>query len=140
MKRNIVAGDYVFVYGTLRVGASNSLSGWSGVKHVNETRINGMLYGVCNSYPGVGAVSDTLFSEDAPIVKGDLFLVTDDEAGRGMDRYEGYPSLYDRDLVCCEDGTDAWVYTHNNTSAAPVIESGDWMAHQEHIQNLYNYR
>lgn len=127
MKKNIVKGDYVFVYGTLRIGGSNSLSGWGGVEYQGKTLINGIIHAVTPYYPGlVDATPD--FSYEKPLVVGDLFLVTDDEAGRGMDRYEGYPSLYGRETVTCEKGTLAWVYTYNHLKDSHLIESGDWLA------------
>ena len=51
-----------------------------------------------------------------------------------VDRLEGYPRLYDRQLISCtlaDETTDTgWIYIMNTLSPmAKIIESGDWKGH-----------
>lgn len=120
-------GDRLFVYGTLRPSGSNSRALEGRAQHLGTTRIAGRLYGL-GWFPGIKLVGS---GDPAPtdMVEGDLFEITDDGLPSSLDSYEGYPSLYDRQVVPTEDGRDAWVYTYNgDVSEDRRIESGVWQS------------
>lgn len=72
----------------------------------------GKIVGVQLVFRGVADVEPALGSD----VSVGLWRVTED-CLRALDRYEGYPSLYDRTIVCVDtpDGkvAEAWVYFMN---------------------------
>jgi gamma-glutamylcyclotransferase (GGCT)/AIG2-like uncharacterized protein YtfP len=106
-------GDLLFVYGTLRRGASADLGNKMGASFVSHDRINGRLYSVGSGwFPGVKTGGPEFHPDDSSVV-GDVFLLNDDKIVNQLDAYEGYPSLYDRSVVRTEEGRDVWVYTYN---------------------------
>jgi gamma-glutamylcyclotransferase (GGCT)/AIG2-like uncharacterized protein YtfP len=72
----------------------------------------GKIVGVQLVFRGVADVEPALGSE----VSVGLWRVTED-CLRALDRYEGYPSLYDRTIVCVDtpngEVAEAWVYFMN---------------------------
>lgn len=133
------AGDYIFVYGTLRVGESVDLSQNPGVDYVGPDRINARLFDV-GWFPGVSAVNywiDGASPEnpDGACVRGDVFKILNDDVCIGLDHYEGYPSLYDRCQVETEAGVTAWVYTYNGPfTGLEEITSGDWRSYRRNVK------
>lgn len=125
-------GDLIFVYGTLRHGASNSLSESlrfaNMATHVGESRINGLLYNL-GWFPGVKLPEDAEeFDAGQPSVKGDVFSVDVLCLPNMLDSYEGYPHLYGRREVQTEHGHTAWVYTYNgDVDGKSLITTGDWL-------------
>jgi gamma-glutamylcyclotransferase (GGCT)/AIG2-like uncharacterized protein YtfP len=123
-------GDLLFVYGTLRRGASADLSRSSSsfdVTFVDTDRINGKLYNI-GWYPGIKDVRGGAFNSILSTVTGDVFLIRDDTVRDVLDAYEGYPHLYDRCQVETEDGRMVWVYTYNGQPPGEsFLPTGDWM-------------
>ncbi len=117
----------IFVYGTLRKGARAYdwyLSG-EDTNYVGPAAIRGDLHDM-GSYPAV-INADEPRSEG--IVLGDVFEVTD-ETLKHLDAYEGYPYLYQREVVNTRDGQEVQVYVYGDVEDAmrrPLVESGDWL-------------
>lgn len=113
-------GDKFFAYGTLRPGNSAYKFFLEGrARHVGETSIQGTMYSL-GGFPGVRL-------DGGGRVVGDLFEVVDEGLPDTLDRYEGYPDLYGRRMVRCENGSEAWVYEIGMVPpSANVINSGDW--------------
>jgi gamma-glutamylaminecyclotransferase len=119
-------GDKVMVYGTLRRGQSNFRVMEGGVTFVgNCMMVGAKMFSLGGAFPGV-KVDDTL----SHAVHGELFIVNDEETIRRMDRLEGHPNFYERQLhkVDTPDEThDAWVYIYQHDTHGELIASGDWL-------------
>lgn len=109
----------VFVYGSLRQGASNAFR-MEGAEFLGPACIAGDLYRV-DWYPGV-----VLGGQNKVI--GEVYLVPE-EIMPELDAYEG--SEYTKKVVKVESGSvcfDAVVWEYNrDISALEIIPSGDWM-------------
>ncbi len=118
-------GDLVFVYGTLRQGEGADLTRWEGTEFVRPDCINGRLYHL-GGFPGVKTEAG-VFCPGSPSVRGEVFRVNDAGTLSGLDRYEGYPSLYDRIQTMTASGETVWVYVYNGfVDDKMLIASGDW--------------
>lgn len=125
--------ERVFVYGTLRRGASREAGVYySGVSWFATGRIRGWLHDL-GAYPGLR------LDEEGDWVTGEILEVTP-EALRSLDEWEGIPQgtteggEYRRvwTHVEREDGdlTGCWVYevSADHCAGAPILSSGDWLA------------
>ncbi len=120
------SGECVFVYGTLRRGASNAHR-MDGATYLGEAAVHGRLYLVetCREFVYPALVPD---SEAARVV-GELFEVPA-RVLASLDTFEGRE--YDRiklPLVNPEhlQRGEAWVWVWNGVvSGLSPIESGDW--------------
>ena len=122
------ARELVFVYGTLRRGASNH---WrmAGAEFVAEGTVEGKIYRI-DWYPGMvlGGGSH---------VMGEVFAVTPEQLA-GLDEFEGVSaaetdgSEYRRvETVVATDGEaiEAWVWEWiGPVDGAKLVSSGDWLA------------
>lgn len=126
-------GDLIFVYGTLRLGASNDLSRWGAgeaAKFLNEAAINGDLYD-CGWFPGAVNVQDYHPEEDNYIY-GDVFELQSNDVVAALDSYEGYPHLYGRTEVLTGTDQEVWVYIYGEqVQGLELVESGDWLSHSK---------
>lgn len=122
------AGDLIFVYGTLRKGASNDLSKKPDAEHVGWDLISGKLFNV-SWFPGVKNVPDKYAGKEGPnTIQGDVFRLKSESIIRALDSYEGYPSLYGRKQTTTATGETVWVYTYNmSVDGKQEITSGDWL-------------
>lgn len=112
-------GDFLFVYGTLRLGESADLSRTGKALFVESSKIDGDLYNL-GWFPGVKLGTGNT-------VKGDLFLIEDESITPQLDRYEGHPTLFCRKQIGRRDDGDVWVYEYNGPVKAELrLESGDW--------------
>lgn len=127
-------GDKVFVYGTLRQGfGAYSMFMANGTEFVGSDRISGTMY-TLGGFPGVRLGDATSFDTEGPKVLGEVYTVTDDNVPDRLDRYEGYPYLYDRKQVQTENGELAWVYEINRDQPADrIVHSGDWAKPYERV-------
>jgi gamma-glutamylcyclotransferase (GGCT)/AIG2-like uncharacterized protein YtfP len=125
-------GDKCFVYGTLRRGqGAHSMFMEGGTEFIGTDRISGTMYAL-GGFPGVRLGDATSFDTEGPKVVGEVFEITDDETPKALDRYEGYPNLYDRKQVQTENGETVWVYEINRPQMADrIIPSGDWTKQYE---------
>jgi gamma-glutamylcyclotransferase (GGCT)/AIG2-like uncharacterized protein YtfP len=112
--------DRVFVYGTLRRGASQGFrmdqARWIGSGHVR-----GILYRI-DWYPGL------VREATGGAVVGDVYEV-DDERMRDLDAYEG--EEYRRVQVSVEGDASgvAWIWEWlGDVNEQQIIASGDWLA------------
>lgn len=121
-------GDLLFVYGTLRKGASADLSRNMNLTYVGRDKINGEMYNV-GYFPGlVSALPGNPYHPDLPSVEGDLFRVENPSVSWVLDAYEGVPTLYDRVRVRTAGLRHVWLYVYQrDTANLPLVESGDWL-------------
>ena len=118
--------DKLIVYGTLMSGdrkhkfCKNALS-------IEPCTVTGTLYDTGCGFPAFQPKGEnTIHAELIEIPLRDWFAI---------DRLEGYPKLYDRQLFTCtlSDGTTdtGWIYIINNLPPmAKVIKGGDWKGHR----------
>lgn len=119
----------LFVYGTLRVGAKNSLENDPRVKLLEDQDcISGYLYDL-GWYPGVKEAKD--FNDNDSIVFGNTFEILDESIIPHLDSYEGYPHLYGKADVKTMKGHDVFVYTYNHPVFEEPLMTGDWLMNLE---------
>jgi gamma-glutamylcyclotransferase (GGCT)/AIG2-like uncharacterized protein YtfP len=110
----------VFVYGTLKRGEKNHH--WlEGASWQGEAELSGVLLHDLGPFPmaviGVGTAI------------GEVYAVEERGLAR-LDELEGYPRLYDRQLLSLNDGRQAWVYLGRPRQVrhAPLVVGGSWHA------------
>lgn len=113
----------VFVYGTLKEGYGNHRHHLQreGVNYKGEyiTPAEWTMFSL-GGFPGVMKGGNT------PIT-GEVYEI-DKEVFRGLDRLEGFPRFYDRDLIKTPYGA-AWIYylkDQHYRASSPKIEDGVW--------------
>ena len=112
----------IIAYGTLMTGERNHCFCRNAVS-IHPVTIRGTLYDTGWGFPA-------FVPGETGKVKAELIEIPFAD-WPAMDRLEGYPRLYDRQLIpaTLEDGStvDAWVYVMNNIpEQAKVIACGDW--------------
>lgn len=65
-------------------------------------------------------------------MSGEVFEI-DDDALKALDRLEGYPALYGRELIELDDGSKAIAYlqTREQVRGQPRIDGGDWRLRED---------
>lgn len=116
----------LIVYGTLMSGKRNHCFSRSAVS-ITPCTVTGTLYDTGYGFPA-------FVPEGDGVVKAELIEIPIEDWA-AVDRLEGYPRLYDRQLYPAKiaDGTEVsgWVYIMNKLpDNARVIESGDWKEHR----------
>jgi gamma-glutamylcyclotransferase (GGCT)/AIG2-like uncharacterized protein YtfP len=108
----------VFVYGTLLSGQVNHYL-LSGAELLGTHRSEPCFTMIgLGPYPGVVRSGSTA-------IAGEVYGV-DAKGLERLDRLEGFPRLYDRDLIPTPFGR-AWIYLYRGRiGGRPVIVSGDW--------------
>ena len=111
--------EKVFVYGTLRRGASNAWRMVSG-EFMGEARVCGELWKV-DWYPGV-------ILKGKGLVLGEVWEVTG-ETMTALDEFEGSEYQRVKVSVDLESKTDeVWIYEWlGDPSGLVKVESGDWL-------------
>ena len=108
----------VFVYGSLKRGEKNHR--WlEGASWQGEAELNGVLLHDLGPFPMA------VIGEGTAI--GEVYAV--EERGLAhLDRLEGYPRLYDRQVLSLNDGRQAWVYLGRPRQVrhAPLLAGGIW--------------
>ena len=126
------SGRYVFVYGTLRKGGSNDITRLAPAPvRVGAARIAGTLFDL-GAYPGL------LLQGEGPVV-GEVYAISAELEQRldEIEEVEPQPSgEYDKrwlwiDVGSCRLHCLVYEITQDRLAHAPVIGSGDWMAHQK---------
>ena len=112
----------LIVYGTLMSGERNHRFCRNAV-NITPCTVTGTLYDTGYGFPAFAPEGDGT-------VKAELIEIPIEDWA-AVDRLEGYPRLYDRQLMqaMLADGGEAtgWVYIMNNLPPmATVIESGSW--------------
>lgn len=120
-------GELVFVYGTLRPGASRDAEAFfPGATFLGPARVRGVLYDL-GDYPGVH------LDDSAGWIVGEIVRVTA-EALAGFDAWEGVDAGLYRRVPVTVERPDApplttWIYEIADAcEGRPVISSGDWLA------------
>ncbi len=110
----------VFTYGTLMRGEAN------------HRLLRGSLFvGVAKTVRGFGLFDHGHFPAMVRmgdgVVAGEVFEITD-ETLRALDRLEGYPTLYGRELIDLDDGSQAIAYLQagEQVHGRSRIDCGDW--------------
>jgi gamma-glutamylcyclotransferase (GGCT)/AIG2-like uncharacterized protein YtfP len=124
----------VFVYGTLRPSLRNKYGFYKRTdipqgKKIGEGVINGVLYPISNSVPGL-KLEDTLEE-----VVGEIVEFTEDE----MVRIDYLESAYTQRKVVVKtaDGlVDAITYEYKGSPFAPRVVSGDWAVYLKGTHNF----
>ena len=116
----------LIVYGTLLSGEYNHHFCRNAVK-IMPCTVTGTLFDTGCGFPAFQPEGNTTIN--AELIEIPL------SAWEAIDRLEGYPRLYDRQLFLCtlSDGTTdiGWIYIMNNLPPmATVIISGDWKGHR----------
>ena len=117
-----LVGERIFVYGTLRpeCRAYDLLKGRTTL--IGSGTLQGAELYNLGSFPGL-KISD----DPTKVVHGVILEINDDKLPDRLDQYEGYPVLYDRQVVETSHGP-AWVYVFNrDVDVHKRIESGDWL-------------
>lgn len=115
----------VFVYGTLRRGEGNHRL-LESARFVGAGRtVKAMtMIDVCGAFPAV------VTGPGPSRIVGEVYAV-DDETLLRLDRLEGVPHFYDRDVFVIElEGGEqvcAMTYVQREADGRPVIASGDWL-------------
>lgn len=120
----------LFTYGTLRAAHANSARNGLTPDKLVATDVILPDFSVFNLgwFPGVRI-------EQGAKTIGDLWYVTDDDLP-GLDRYEGVPHLYRREIVTIKGYGEVFVYVYNNNSQQHrTIDSGDWLKHMELLRH-----
>lgn len=130
----MLKGDFIFVYGTLRLGERMDLRNQKlnfAVDFISKDKISAKMYHI-GTYPGVKEVTSR-FNPNAPTVVGEVFKIRSPSVVAVLDAYEGYDSdypergLYNRCQAYTQRGRLVWVYTYNPiVRAEQLIEGGDW--------------
>jgi len=108
----------VFVYGTLKRGHGNHH--WlAGAHFLGEAELPDVVLHDLGPFPmavpGEGTVIGEVYRIDAASLDR-------------LDRLEGYPRLYDRQVLSLNDGRQAWVYLGRPRQVrhAPLLAGGIW--------------
>lgn len=116
----------VFVYGTLKKGEGNHHI-LRGSQFVAPDSVRGYLLYSLGGFPGASPTIPTGNS----LVCGEVYSV-DDETLKMMDRLEGHPNWYRREMVILESKRRAWMYVYLcSLEGRPIIQSGIWCRHQQ---------
>jgi gamma-glutamylcyclotransferase (GGCT)/AIG2-like uncharacterized protein YtfP len=113
----------VFVYGTLRRGASNhhmlADSDFLG-RHLTEPLYTMFLLG---EFPAVVARGETA-------VTGEIYRISD-EVFALLDELECYPSVFSRQVIHTPAG-ETWMYLYNRlVGTGSTVPHGDWLRYHE---------
>lgn len=110
----------VFVYGTLRQGQPNHP--WlAGANPEGEGELPGAVLHDLGPFP--------MAVEGPGRIHGEVYAVSA-RCLADLDRLEGHPRLYERQLLRLADGRRAWVYLGQPRQVrhAPVLAAGRWLA------------
>lgn len=110
----------IFVYGTLRQGATNHrrLSQSTFVREACTTSAYSLLN--LGHFPGLVAGTSK--------VRGEIWRVNKQTLSE-LDIYEGHPILFRREPIELEDGerVETYMYLEQDLRQYPIIKSGDWV-------------
>ncbi len=116
---------YVFVYGSLKHGYGNhSVLGAS--SFISTATLDGYSMISLGAYPGI------IPGDDTDTVRGEVYLVTDQDTMADLDCLEGHPDFYERvrRVVTLHNGirVSAWVYVlpEDEYSVYPSVSGGEW--------------
>lgn len=110
----------VAVYGSLRKGMGNhALLARGNAVHLSTERVKGWDMYSLGAFPfireGGGEITIEVYAVDS-------------QTFSNLDRLEGYPSFYDRELIETSKG-NAWVYFIDSSPNSRPVTSGDWVTY-----------
>ena len=110
----------IFVYGTLKRGGA-AADRMRGATFEGSATVAGYALYDLGAYPALGA------DDEGAVVEGEVYLVTAEHLAE-LDRYEGYPELYRRELMRLGDGSlaEAYVMPASALSGHRKIPGGVW--------------
>jgi len=111
---------YIGVYGTLKTGQrANSMLATGTFIGEFRTEIPFQMYDL-GSFPALVKTE-----ENHPITL-EVYEVNDEQTLKSLDRYEGFPSLYQKSTVQVKE-MDVTIYTMNSMRhGGELMESGNW--------------
>lgn len=111
---------YIGVYGTLKRGQrANGMLATGTFIGEFKVEIPFQMYNL-GSFPALVA------SEENHLITLEVYEVNDEQTLRGLDRYEGYPNLYQKSTVQVET-MDVTIYTMiDKRHGGELMESGNW--------------
>ena len=122
--------DYVglvFVYGSLKRGQPNheQLRG-AGID--GTASLSGLSLHDLGPFP-MAVVDPT----GAAVLHGEVYAVTAEQL-TALDRFEGVPRLYERQMHRLDDGREAWVYVGRAQQVrfCKTVASGSWLGSGRH--------
>lgn len=125
-KNNVHKNINVFVYGSLKKGFGNHKHHLEDQRFVKNVTIEGFDMYSIGAFPAIVDGEGT--------IQGEMYKVSI-EAFKSLDRLEGYPNHYDRKLVKCTTGEEAWIYYYKTAPySRQKVESGIWE------QPVYTYK
>lgn len=110
----------LFVYGTLKRGGVAAERMRGAIFDGSVVTARGYALYDFGDYPALVADRDG-------VVAGEVYLVTADHLSE-LDRYEGYPELYRRELVPLSDGSlaEAYVMPASSMAGQRKVPGGVW--------------
>ena len=121
----------VFVYGTLMRGEANHRL-LRGSQFVGAAKtVRGFCLFDHGPFPAMVRMGDG-------VVSGEVFEIREGVLG-ALDRLEGYPTLYGRELIDLDDGSQAIAYVQNGerVRGRPRIDGGDWRLREDKDLRLW---
>lgn len=113
----------VFVYGTLKRGASRSnVLHDGGAVFISNTNVYGYMM-------HRGAFPAVILEEQGSKIEGEMWSSVSPELLEELDNIEGVPNFYHRLPIELGNGCLAWIYVMpwtTLTETSPIIPSGDW--------------
>lgn len=119
-------GELVAVYGSLRHGLGNHrlLQGAVRQEDGKVAKDTFKMYSL-GGFPG-------LVKDKGPEITVEIYELDTEQRIQSLDRLEGYPNFYDREVVTLLDGRKCWIYFlisgRDNRSYAEVT-NGDWKSY-----------
>lgn len=113
----------LFVYGTLKRGLANHPH-LAGASHAGEAQMAGIDLHDLGPFP--------MAIDGDGRIHGELYRLAEEQLAR-LDRFEGVPRLYQRELRPLVDGRSAWIYLGRPRQVrhAPRLQQGRWPAEPE---------
>ena len=120
----------VFVYGSLREGLHNH------PLLEDSQKVGEFRFELPFSMYSLGGFPALVPDEVPNLITGEVYEI-DQPTFERLDRLEGYPRFYDRQLINTPAG-DAWVYFINNETYQTKVDSGDWKEYYENTNRKYH--
>lgn len=124
----------IAVYGTLRKGEFNNYLLTDGELLGTEFVVGKYRMIDLGGYPAIFHDEYMNYPIVVEVYDVDEYVLSD------LDRLEGYPNYYDRELVKTKHG-DAWIYYLTNVQdiPRPVMPFGDWVGYKQERNALHGH-
>lgn len=117
---------FVFVYGSLKKGKSNHSVLTDRAQFMRPATIQGAVMVDLGSFPAI--------IKGTGEVTGEVYSITPEIMAR-LDRLEGHPRFYKREIIDIGEGQQAWTYylsesnakhINDNISQYRIVANGNW--------------